>query len=203
MNAKRLVPLSGVVAVGCIVGAFAVGGETPDVDASLQDVVSFYTDHDSDQQFAGLLLALGSLFFLFFSTNVAGLLRRAQGETGGSSALSFGGGVMFSVGVAIFAGIAFTLGDAANDIEPAALQALHVLGEDMFFPLAVGAAAFLLGSGIAIVKTATLPKWLGWVAIVLGVVAATPAGFFAFMGLGIWTLIVSVMLSLRAGAEPA
>jgi hypothetical protein len=29
------------------------------------------------------------------------------------------------------------------------------------------------------------------------------AGFFAFIALGIWTLIVSVMLSMRAGTETA
>jgi hypothetical protein len=203
MTAKSLVPLSGVAAVALIIGAFAVSGETPDTDAPINEVVSYYTEHDSDLQWSGLLLALGALFFVFFSTNVAGLLRRAQGETGGSSALSFAGGIMFAVGALIFAGIAFTQGDAADDIDPAALQTLHVMGNDMFFPVAIGTAAFLLGTGIAVVKTAALPKWLGWVAIVLGIVAATPAGFFAFMGLGIWTLIVSVMLSLRAGAEPA
>jgi hypothetical protein len=203
MTAKSLVPLSGIAAVAFIIASFAVSGETPDTDASVQEVVDFYTDNDSELQAAGGLLALGALFFLFFSTNVAGVLRRAQGETGGSSALSFAGGVLFTVGATIFAGISFTLGDAVDDIDPSAVQTLHVLNNDMFFPIAVGTAAFLLGSGIAIVKTGVLPKWLGWVAIVLGIVAVTPLGFFAFTALGVWVLIVSVMLALRAGAEPA
>jgi hypothetical protein len=203
MTARRLVPLSGVAAVAFLIGAFAIGGDTPDTDAPINEVVSFYTEHDSDQQWGAFLLSLGALFFVFFSTNVAGMLRRAQGETGGSSALSFAGGILFAVGVLIFAGLAFTLGDAADDIEPSAVQALHVMSNDMFFPVAVGTATFLIGTGIAVVKTGALPAWLGWVAIVLGVVAVTPAGFFAFMALGIWTLIVSVMLSMRAGAETA
>ena len=199
MTATRLVPLSGIVAVAVIFAAFAISGETPSTDAPLNEVVDFYNDHKDDLQLTGALLALGALFFTFFSTTLAGVLRRAQGETGGSSALSFGGGILFAVGLAIFAGLNFTIGDAADDIDPASLQALHVLGNDMFFPLAVGTAAFLLGSGIAIVKTGALPKWLGWVAIVLGVLSATPLGFFAFMGLGVWTLIVSVLLWVRAG----
>jgi hypothetical protein len=203
MTARRLVPLSGVAAVAFLIAAFAIPGETPDTDASVGEVVSFYVKHDSDMQWAAFLLALGALFFVFFSTNVAGMLRRAQGETGGSSALSFAGGILFAVGVLLFAGIGFTLGDAAEDIEPAAVQALHVMSNDMFFPVAVGTATFLIGTGIAVVKTGALPVWLGWAAIVLGVVAVTPAGFFAFLALGIWTLIVSVMLSMRAGAETA
>src|SRR4051812_5897014 len=148
MTAKRLVPLSGIVTVAAIFAAFAIPGETPDTDAPLAEVVSYYVKHDSDMQWAGFLLALGAVFFVFFSTNVAGLLRRAQGDAGGSSALSFAGGIMFAIGVLIFAGIGFTLGDAADDIEPASVQALHVLSNDMFFPLAAGVSIFLLGTGI-------------------------------------------------------
>jgi hypothetical protein len=203
MTARRLVPLSGIAAVGLIIAAFGIPGETPDTDASIGEVVSFYTKHDSDMQWASFLLALAAIFFVFFSTNVAGLLRRAQGDAGGSSALSFAGGILFAVGVLIFAGIGFTLGDAADDIDPVAVQALHVLSNDMFFPLAAGVAVFLIGTGIATVKTGALPKWLGWVAIVIGILAATPLGFFAFMALGIWTIIVAILLAMRAGPETA
>jgi hypothetical protein len=198
MNWSKLVPLSGVAAVACILGGFLVVGDTPDADAPVQEVVSFWTDHDSDGQFSGLLLSLGAFFFLIFSTTVAGLLRRAQGETGGSSALAFGGGVLFAAGGAIFAGIVFCLGDVAGDVGPGTLQTLNVMNEDMFFPIAVGVATFLLGSGIATVKTGALPKWLGWVAIVFGVLGVTPVGFVSFGVLGLWTLIVSVMLAMNA-----
>jgi hypothetical protein len=54
-----------------------------------------------------------------------------------------------------------------------------------------------------VVRYGALPKWLGWVAILLGVVGVTPIGFAAFLGLGIWILIVSVILSLRARGTSA
>jgi hypothetical protein len=195
---KKLVPLSGVAAVAVIFAAFAVGGESPNADASLNEVVSFYTKNDSDQILAGVLLAYGALLFLIFSTTLAGVLRRAEGESGGASALSFAGGIIFAVGALLFAGIAFAAGDVPDKIDPAALQALNVLNSDLFFPMAVGTAAFFFGSGIGVVKTGALPKWLGWVAIVAGVVAITPVGFAAIPLLGIWTLITSVMLAMRA-----
>jgi hypothetical protein len=203
MNSKSLVPLSGVVAVALIIASFLLGGEPPDTDAPVDEVVDFYTENDGEIQGSSGLLALGALFFLFFSTNVAGVLRRAQGETGGSSALSFAGGILFAVGATIFAGIGFTLGDAVDELDASAVQTLHVMNMNMFFPIAVGTAAFFLGSGIATVKTGALPKWLGWIAIVLGIIAVTPVGFAAFMALGLWTVIVSVMLAMRAGSEPA
>lgn len=199
MSAKQLVPLSGVLAVVLMIAAFAVGGETPEADDSLSEVVSYYSEHDTDLQIASALLALGGFFFLVFSTTVAGVLRRAQRESGGPSALSFAGGIVFAVGVTIFAGLGFTAADIVGDAEPSVVQALNALGSDMFFTVAVGTGAFLLGAGIATLKSGALPRWLGWAAVVIGVIAITPAGFFGFIALGVWTLIVSVMLSLRAG----
>jgi hypothetical protein len=199
MSAKQLVPLSGVLAVVLMVAAFVVGGETPEADDSLGEVVSYYSEHDTDLQIASALLALGGFFFLVFSTMVAGVLRRAQGERGGPTALSFAGGIVFAVGVTIFAGLGFTAADVVGDVDPSVVQALNALGSDMFFTVAVGTGAFLLGAGIAILKSGTLPGWLGWAAMVIGVIAITPAGFFGFIALGVWTLIVSVILSLRAG----
>ena len=199
MSAKQLVPLSGVLAVVLMIAAFVVGGETPEADDSLSEVVSYYSEHDTDLQIASALLALGGFFFLVFSTTVAGVLRRAQGESGGPSAFSFAGGIVFAVGVTIFAGLGFTAADVVGDVEPSVVQALNALGADMFFTVAVGTGAFLLGAGIATLKSGALPRWLGWAAVVIGVIAITPAGFFGFIALGVWTLIVSVILSLRAG----
>jgi hypothetical protein len=195
---KKLVPLSGVLAVAAIFASFIIVGETPDTDAPVNEVVSFYTDHDSDAQFAGAMLALGALMFLIFSSTVAGVLRKAQGGTGGSSAIAYGGGILFATGAAIFAGLTFALGDVGADIDPAAVQGIHVLNEDLFFPIAVGCEAFLIGAAAGILKTGALPKWLGWLAIVGVVVGLTPVGFFSIAILGIFTLISSVMLAMRA-----
>lgn len=195
---NKLVPLSGAAAVLVIFIAFGVVGETPDADAPINEVVSYYTKHDSDAQFGGALLALGSLLFLIFSSTIAGALRKAQGESGGGAALAYGGGILFAAGLAIFAGLTFALGDVGTDIDPAAVQSLHVLNEDLFYPAAVGVVAFLLGAAIGILKTGILPKWLAWLAILGAVIGVTPLGFFAVGILGLFTLISSVMLAMRA-----
>lgn len=195
---NKLLPLSGVLAVIAILVAFSVGGETPDADASVNDVVSFYTDHDSDQQVAGSLLALASVLFLIFTSVLAGALRKAQGDSGGAAAILYAGGIVFATGLAIFAGLSFALGDVGPDIDPSAVQALHVLNEDLFYPAAVGVVTFLLGGAIGILKTGVLPAWLGWLAVLGAVIGVTPIGFFALAVLGLFTLISSVMLAMRA-----
>jgi hypothetical protein len=194
---NKLVPLSGVAAVLVILAGFLVTGDTPDADASVTEVASFWTKHDSDGQFSGALLALGSVLFLIFSGTVAGVLRRAQNETGGASTLAYGGGILFAVGVAIFAGLVFTLGDVGADIDPSATQTLNALNEDLFFPIAAGSVAFLLGAGIGVLKTGVLPKALGWLAIAGVVIGVTPLGFLSMAVVALFTLISSVMLAMR------
>jgi hypothetical protein len=201
MRSSQLLPLSGAASVVLIVVSFLIAGEPPDVDDAPGELLDYYTD--DSLQWGAALLALGSLFFLVFSATLASVLRAAVRDIGSTAAkVSFAGGIVFTVGLTIFSGLAFTAGEVADDVEIGTLQTLNALEMNMFFTVAVGTAAFLLGSGIGVLKTGVLPRWMGWVAIVLGVLAITPVGFAAFIGLGIWTLVASVMLAMRAEAEP-
>ena len=74
-----------------------------------------------------------------------------------------------ATGIAIDSTIAFALAEAADDIEPAAAQALQALWDNDFLPIALGSTVMLLATGLSIVRHGALPKWLGWIAIVLGV----------------------------------
>jgi len=113
------------------------------------------------------------------------------------------GAAILAVGAGLFAGITFTLGDFADDLPPQAIQVLNALNQDVFAPLVLGVFAFGVGSGASVLATAALPKWVGWVAIVVGVAALTPLGFFAFLALGLWILIVSgLLLQRRDAAAP-
>ena len=82
----------------------------------------------------------------------------------------------------------------------------------MIFPLVVGTAASMLGAGIAVVQTKVFSTWLGWLAIAVAIVSTIPShtfggpldhvGFVGFLGLCVWTLIISVPLTMRAGQHP-
>jgi hypothetical protein len=202
LSSRQLLPLSGAASVLLIFVSFLVAGEPPDVDALPDDLLSYYDD--DSLQIAAALLALGSFFFLLFSAAIATALRGPRDRDAGTAAakVSFGGGIVFTVGLTVFAGLAFTAGEVADEVNVGTLQTLNALEMNMFFTVAVGTAAFLLGTGVGALKIGLLPRWLAWVAIVLGVLAITPAGFAAFLGLGIWTLVASVMLAMRAGRAP-
>jgi len=116
-------------------------------------------------------------------------------------------------GLALFANLSIAVADVAGAVEPSSLQALHVLSQELFFPLTVGVSVFLLGAGVAVRRTGLLPPWLGWAAIVFGAVGAAPShtfggildhiGYGGFIGLVLWTIVASIMLAARKRRGPS
>jgi hypothetical protein len=64
----------------------------------------------------------------------------------------------------------------------------------MFFTLAVGSAVFNLALGLGVLRHGGLPRPLGWVALVIGILSVTPLGFIAFLATGLLIMWVSVVL---------
>ena len=208
MGAKRLAPLSGVVAVVLILAGFAVAGNAPKGTSSVAKVVAFYSKHSSAQTTSGVLLSLGALLFLVFS---ASFVARVRSVPGGAALCLLGAGVLV-VGLTTYAGLSIAMADVVGHVQGSALQALNVLADDAVFVflITIGTSAFLLGAAAAVFGTAVLPRWLGWWAVVFAVVGAIPShvlggtldhiGLLAFAGLGIWTLVVGILLTVRAEA---
>jgi hypothetical protein len=198
-----LAPLTGVLFVVLAVAAFIISGETPGTDDSPQKILSFYIDNDTSQQWAGAVLAWSAVPFLFFLGVLRSTLRAAEGPVARLSAVAFGGGIVLAFGALSFAGFTFTLGDVADDgLTPQAAQALNALNSDFFFPVAIGTATLMIATGIASLASRVLPAWLGWAALVIGIVALTPGGFFAFLAFLLWTLVTSIVLWRARSAEP-
>ena len=203
MDAKRLPPLSGVVAIVLIFAGFIVAGNTPKGTTSTAKVVAFYGEHTAAQTTSGVLLSLGALLFLVFAATFAARFRSEQGQ----AALCLLGAGVLVVGLATYAGLSIAMADVVGHIDSSALQALNVLagGPVFVFLLTVGTSAFLLGAAAMVFTGGVLPRWLAWWAVVFAVVGAIPShvlggtldhiGLLAFAGLGIWTLIASVILT--------
>jgi hypothetical protein len=198
---SRYAPLTGVVFVALLVASFALSGKTPGVHAAGAHVISFYKAHHGKEMASAILGAIGVVFFLFFAASLRARLRRREGGEA-LAALAFAGAVLLAVGGAAFSAFSFALADARNSLDPSAAQALNVLSQDFFVPLAAGVCVFMTGNWLAILRTRTLPRWLGWVALPIGIAALTPAGFVVFLILLAWSLIVSALLYLRADQAP-
>jgi hypothetical protein len=198
-----LAPLTGVLFVVLAVAAFIISGETPGTDDSPQKILNFYVDNDTSQLWAGAVLAWSTVPLMFFLGVLRSTLHAAEGPIARLSAVAFGGGIVLIIGALSFAGFTFTLGDIADDgLTPQAAQALNALNSDFFFPVAVGTATLMIATAIASLASRVLPAWLAWSALVIGIVALTPGGFFAFLAFMLWTVAASIVLWRARSAEP-
>jgi hypothetical protein len=194
---SKVAPLTGVAAVVLIVIGFIIGGDPPDIEDSGEQVLDFYLDEEGSQIASSIVVVYGAMLFVFFVATLRGRLRREEDTGAVLSTAAFGGGLLMALGIALFAGINFTLADTAENIDASAAQALNALNYDLFFPLALGTEVFFLATGIAVVRGGGLPSWLGWIAIVLAIIALTPIGFIAFLAGGVWILVASILLTLQ------
>ena len=198
MRAEWWAPLTGVAFVVVLIVGAIIGGEPPDADSPVREIIDHYTDNKTSIEVASFVGAAAAVLLVFFGGYLRSVLSAAEGPGGMLSALTLVGTAVVAVGLAIDITIGIALAQAADDIEPAAVQALQALWDNDFVPLALGALLFLISTGLSIVRHGALPKWLGWVALVLAVIGFTPIGFVAFLGAGLWIAVVSVMLALRA-----
>jgi len=198
-----LVPLTGVGFVLLGIVSFIIGGEPKSADQPVGEIVDYYVDNKDSIQVAAFIGVAATLLLVFFGAYLRRVLRAAAPEAEILSLISFLGLVVVAVGFAIDTTILIALSEAADDVDPVAVQSLQALWDNDFVPLVLGVLMFLWATGLAVIRTGALPKWLGWVMLVLGVLALTPIGFVAAIGAAILVLVLSILLAVRARSAPA
>jgi hypothetical protein len=194
-----LVPLTGVAFIVIVVIGFIVGGGEPkSADDPVNEIVDYYLDNKGSIQASSYLGAAAGLLLILFGAYLRKVLRAAGGPDEMLSLVAFIGLVLVAVGFAIDVTIQLALAEAADDIDPVAVQALQALWDNDFVPLALGALTFLLATGVAVIRSGVLPKWLGWVMLLLVVAGLTPIGFVSLIGTALLVPAIGIVLSVRA-----
>jgi hypothetical protein len=141
----RLMPLSGVLAVALVLGGHLVHGSVRAARDDMANFSAFYRAHDSRIYVGSILLGLAAFFFVAFAATLR--TRLQEGDEGADAAAAFGfaGATILAVGLTVTAGIGVTLGHQPARLDPSAVQALHALFFDLFAPVSVGGAVFLIG----------------------------------------------------------
>jgi hypothetical protein len=197
---SKLAPLTGVLfAVIALVAVFT-SGETPKADTSAAKVIVYYRAHRSSIETSDILFALAFLVVVFFAGSLRSYMRRTPAAEG-PAAVVLVGAAMMSVGAAVGSGVEYGLAHNLTALRPTTVQAVNVISNEVFLPVLAGAFVFGIASGVAILRGAALPKWLGWAAIVIGIAAIIPpASFPALLGFVIWSIVVSILMYQRTGA---
>ena len=177
-------------------------GTQPESSATGASVIAYAKSHQNGIRVSAVLVGLSLFVGLFFYGHLRAFLRRDP-DVEGLAAIAFGGAVLFATAGGVVSGVGLALAEQPDKLDPAAAQTLNLLYMDIPLVLFIGIGILMFASGWAIVRSRLLPVWIGWLGLVFGVVAVFPLGFFAFLGAGVWTLIVSILLTMRAGATPA
>jgi hypothetical protein len=199
---SRFAPLTGVLfGVLAVVAAFSNSEESPEASARAAKVLAYYTQHRSEVETSAILFGLAFLVLVLFAGALRSYLRRTAAAEG-LSALVLAGAILMATGALTGTGVEYGL---AHNIHHLSLQEMHVLNflsQELFLPVIAGGFVFGVCAGIAILRGAALPNWLGWVAIVIGIAAIVPpASFPALLAFLVWSVLVSILMYMRTGAE--
>ena len=197
MTWRRWLPLSGIVFVALAVLTILVSGSTPGTDDPASKVLSFYNDHQNRQILASFIFAAAVPFVVIFACVAA---QRWGGVGGGPRVwplVLVGGSVLLGATILAAATIHFALADGAdNDVAAAGLQMLNVIDNDFWVGTNAALGVMMLGAaGTLLLVPLRGARWLGWIALMLGIALYIPfADFFALLASLLWILVASVVL---------
>lgn len=199
---SRMAPLTGVLfGVLVVVAILTNNSESPEAKAGPLKVIAYYTKHRSEVQTSAIAFGLAFLALLLFAGALRSYLRRTATAEGLSS-MVLAGGVLMAAGALVGTGVEYGLAHNIHSLGLQEARTLNFLSQELFLPILGGAFVFGVCSGIAILRGAALPNWLGWVAIVLGIAAIIPpASLPSLLGFVIWSIIVAILIYQRTG-EP-
>jgi hypothetical protein len=197
---SRFAPLTGVIFAVLGFAGFAISkANSLSSTASGARVIAFYRAHHAGQTASDILLTVGFAMFLLFAGSVRARLRQGDDrEALGAVALVAAGVV--AAGALAFFSVDFALASGSGQLAPDAAQALNLLAFRMVLPACAGMLVFGVAAGLAVIRSAIVPRWLGVIAVVIGLVGVSPLLTVALMALYVWTLVVAVILVVRAGA---
>jgi hypothetical protein len=213
----RLGAASGVIGVLlALAGLVATGGGSPNnrpaTNAATDQVVTYMSRSATATSSLGYALVLtGFLFLLLFVFRLRGIMKNAEGEGSWLASAGAGGFVFYLLADSA----RFVFSDARNlatghHLAPAEAVTFFDVSNALT-PLAwVGIAMFMIPMSAAALRSRTLPAWLGWSGLVIGVGnllwawlptggTSTPAEDFFIL----WLVVTSVILVRRSLARTA
>ncbi len=193
---SRLAPLTGVAFALLSIAGMLTANSPPGASAGGARVLAFYRAHGTQAMVSDILIVVGFAFFTLFAGSLRTYLRDTDAADGVTAVLLAGAAVL-TAGAAIFFGADFVLATMPATVAPPAAQALNMLALYMVLPLSAGGLVFGLAAGVATVRWAPLPRWLGWAAALIGIALASPAVIAGIAGLALWTITVSILIWRR------
>lgn len=196
-------PTAGILAAVTFIFGLAATADSPDSSDSNAKIIAWYADHGHRIGIiiGAFILAFCGLFLLWFASGLRQRLRLAEGPEGRLANVALGGGLLLVallwVGAAALAAIpaqqSFGGGPALSDADLGRFLPSVGFGSILLFGM-FGAIALIDATSIVIMRTGVLPRWLGWLGFVCGVVLLFGVVFLPVIALPIWLIAASIVL---------
>ena len=151
----------------------------------------------ADSRVALIIWGIGSILLLWFFEGLRAWIARYS-EQLGRLAFFFGFAVMLLLLASFLPDLAgaFASDELDGGLEPAAAQAISSLGDGFFFGAEVMLAGLFLTAGLAALRARAFPAWVGWLSLVLAVIALIPPIGWAVViwGFPLWIFIMSAIM---------
>jgi hypothetical protein len=197
---EKFLAIAGILA-GVVFVVINVHPDPPGVGASAQSRIDWFNDHEAITAISGFGAGYFAILVGFFAVGVRRLLRSGEAGESTYSSAALVGGVLIAAAATVDAVITLGTMEAADKNNGAAVSTFAFLDDFGWLPIMVGFGVFYLATGLGGLRTATLPKWLSIVTIILGVGAvAGPTGIAVFFATPLWLIVVGVLLLRRSTA---
>jgi hypothetical protein len=179
--------------------------DDPPSESAVGETFAYWQDHRGQHQIIALLLTPLMAFLLVFFG--AGLRRRLErGADFGHGTVALGGALLAAATFGLVGMLEAAMTNAAHEGNRQAVYTLNQLHSYDWLGWNAAFAAVLLSTGLGARRNRMLPAPLAWVTIVIGASLLTPLGFFGFILLPLWLIVVGLWLSRgqeKTSLEPA
>jgi hypothetical protein len=193
----RFLPFAGVLAGLLFLSGLILLRNDPPSETELAETFAYWRADRGQHQIIALLVApLIAFLLIFFGT---GLRRRLeQGSDGsGHGSVAFGGALLASVTFALVGMLEAAMTNAADQGQKQAVFTLNQLHSYDWLGWNAAFAAMLLATGLGARRNGMLPSALSWATVAIGASLLTPIGFFGFILVPVWLIVVGGWLSFR------
>ena len=199
----RFLPLAGALAGLLFFVALLLLWNDPASETGPAETFSFWEDNRGQHQIVALLVApLIAFLLLFFGAGLRRRLAQGNGDAGHGS-VAFAGALLGAMTFALVGMLEAAMTNAAHEGARETVYTLNQLHSYDWLGWNAAFAAMLLATGLGARRNGMLPTPLTWATIVIGASLLTPLGFFGFILVPIWLIVVGVWLSRGKNTSPA
>jgi hypothetical protein len=200
----RFLPLAGALAGLLFFVGLVLLWNDPSSETGPAETFSYWQDDRAQHQIVALLVApLIAFLLLFFGAGLRRRLAHGAGDAGHGS-VAFAGTLLAAAVFAVVAMLEGAMTNAAHEGERETVYTLSQAHSYDWLGWNVAFAAMLLATGLGARRNGMLPTPLAWASVVIGASLLTPLGFFGFVLVPVWLILVGLWLSRRSslGEEP-